>query len=479
LNTANLDIRWLALGFLRSPNMMAAAVQKLNEQDFSQHEVPLKLAFVLGKKWHLSSRAPMPYEVLLSAFENDFLVPRAVSERDALAFGELVDWVYFRFSSSIAEVEQHLLDNLSRFIVDRKIRPRLGGLQDSPDLLGQLADIGREVAKAGIGKARFIDPFGDESPLLSALKRTPWGVDFIDRVTSGGSTPGETALFLAPSGGGKTLTNVQLAATTALLRRKAMIISYEQGATPGITNRIYACAMGRSVDAFQGMGPADFAKRKDLQQQYEEVRSKLKGMVMIVDQLQAARDHAGGSGGAAEIGSIIKQAMDSGFEPEYIGIDWLGPMVNNYMAARNVPDSETTKVMSRTADDLRKIGDDLKVNAFLFHQLGTEASAKGPRNKPQATDAFQCRTLHHYMDTVICVGNRDKESQLAWINAPKVRNGEPFRDMLIQMDGAHSVWRTVDERNINMETMKMESSGPRQDRGEVPWFDDMVRSTMG
>ncbi|MFN9108860.1 MAG: hypothetical protein ACK5XN_02105, partial [Bacteroidota bacterium] len=155
------------------------------------------------------------------------------------------------------------------------------------------------------------------------------------------------------------------------------------------------------------------------------------------------------------------------------------PMVNNYMSARNISESETTKTMTRIADDLRKIGDELKVNMFLFHQLGTEASAKGPRNKPQPTDAYMCKTLHHYMDTVICVGNRDKESQLAWINAPKVRNGEPFRDMLIQMDGAHSVWRTVDERNINMETMKIESSGKSSAPGDVPWFDEMVRSSMG
>lgn len=479
MNTANLDIRWLALGFLRSPNMMAVAVQKLNEQDFGIDEVPLKLAFVIGKKWHLSSRTAVPYDVLLSVFENDFLTPRTVSERDALAFGELVEWAYLRFSSSMSEVEQHLLDGLSRYIVDRKIRPRLGGLQDSPDILGQLADINREVAKAGIGKATFIDPFGDEDPLLSALKRTPWGVDFIDRVTSGGAIPGETALFLAPSGGGKTLTNVQLATTTALLGRRSMIITYEQGATPGITNRVYACALGRAVDAFQGMSTEDFSRRADLKQPWMDARKKIKGMIKIVDQLQAARDHAGGSGGAQEIGTIIKQAQDSGFYPEYIGIDWLGPMVNNYMSARNISESETTKTMTRIADDLRKIGDELKVNMFLFHQLGTEASAKGPRNKPQPTDAYMCKTLHHYMDTVICVGNRDKESQLAWINAPKVRNGEPFRDMLIQMDGAHSVWRTVDERNINMETMKIESSGKSSAPGDVPWFDEMVRSSMG
>ena len=479
MNTANLDVRWLALGFLRMPEVMATAMQKLEEKDFLRPEMPLRLSFVLGKKWHLSCAKEMPYEVLVSAFENDIVRSGLVRDDEAEAFGDLIQWVYFGHRSPLADMQSHVLDCLARFIVDRRIRPMATALSDSTDLIGQISDLNREIAKSSISKATFIDPFSGEAPLLSSLKRVPWGVDYIDRVTSGGAIPGETALFLAPSGGGKTLTNVQVATTTALIGRRSLIITYEQGATPGITNRIYACAMGYAVNAFQGMGQDEFHANSQMRERYDEIKGKLRGRIQIVDQLEAGRNNGGGCGGAAEIADIIKRAQDSGFNPEYIGIDWLGPMANNFMGARNIPESETTKTMSRIADDLRKTGDGLKVNMFLFHQLGTEASAKGPRNKPQPTDAYMCRTLHHYMDTVICVGNRDKESQLAWINAPKVRNGEPFRDMLIQMDGAHSVWRTVDERDINTETMKVEVSRSKAPKADVPWFDDVVRSSMG
>lgn len=479
MNTANLDVRWLALGFLRMPEVMATAMQKLDEKDFLRPEVALRLAFVMGKKWHLSCAKEMPYQVLVSTFENDFVMSGSVREDDAMAFCDLVRWVYFDHQGPLDDLQGHVLDCLARFILDRKIRPMATALSDSPDLIGQISDLNREIAKASISKAAFIDPFAGDEPLLSALKRTPWGVDYIDRVTSGGAIPGETALFLAPSGGGKTLTNVQIATTTALIGRKSLIITYEQGATPGITNRIYACAMGYAVGAFQGIGPGEFGADGAMRAKYDEIKGKLRGRIRIVDQLEAARTHGGGCGGAAEIADIVKRSQDDGFNPEYIGIDWLGPMTNNFMAARNIPEAETTKTMNRIADDLRKTGDALKVNMFLFHQLGTEASAKGPRNKPQPTDAFMCRTLHHYMDTVICVGNRDKESHLAWINAPKIRNGEPFRDMLIQMDGAHSVWRTVDERDINTETMKVEGSRSRAPKAEAPWYDDVVRSNLG
>ena len=46
------------------------------------------------------------------------------------------------------------------------------------------------------------------------------------------------------------------------------------------------------------------------------------------------------------------------------------------------------------------------------------------------------------------------ESHLAWVNAPKVRNGMPFNDMLIQMEGAMSRWKMVDRSEVNSESMK-------------------------
>jgi hypothetical protein len=153
--------------------------------------------------------------------------------------------------------------------------------------------------------------------------------------------------------------------------------------------------------------------------------------------------------------------------------------------------AEQTKIMNQMADDLRKVGSNLKVNIFVYHQLGTTASASGPQRKPEATDAYMCRTLHHYMDTVICVGNRDKESNMAWVNAPKVRNGAPFMDSLIQMDGAMSRWKLVDKSEVNTETMKLynqkaeskpagEDDEPKVRRRKDPLaFNETVRAHLG
>ena len=271
---------------------------------------------------------------------------------------------------------------------------------------------------------------------------------------------------------------------SALNGEEAMIITYEQSATPGITNRIYACALGMPIPTFMGLSGKEFLGNKSLQDRYEKVRRRLSGRIKIVDQLKAAQQMAGGgSGGAKEIDLILRQAFDKGCKPRYVGVDWLGPMVNNYMAVNNINTSEVTKVMSSQVDELRKVGDKLGVNIFVYHQLGTQASQAGARKKPEATDAYQCRTLHHYMDTVVCIGNRDRESNLAWINAPKVRNGEPFLDMLIQMDGAMSRWKLVDKAEVNTESMQF-YGGPASRDVEAPArdplvFNEAVRAHLG
>lgn len=445
--------KWLVLGMLRSTEVMDLAFQKLTIGDFLPSESSMKVAFLIGQKWYKANRTTAPYEVVVSSFEQDILRHNLVSYAEAAQFGEDLDWVY-RFSSDMQSVRNHILDILAEFLINRKVRTAAQGLDTSRNILDNLVELNKTVARSAISKVVFIDPFEADMPIMCNDIRIPLGVDFMDMVTSGGATPGETILIMAPSGGGKTLLNVQIATTAALNGEDAMIITYEQGASPGITNRVYACALGLPINHFNGINPGLFHGNNVMKDKYDKVRRKIRGKLKVVDQLKAAQNNQGGSGGASEIATIIKHAQDSGSNPRYVGIDWLGPMVNNYMAVKGINSGELTKTMSSFADDLRKVGDALKVNICIFHQLGTEASASGPRRKPQATDAHNCRTLHHYMDTVVCIGNRDMESHLAWVNAPKVRNGMPFNDMLIQMEGAMSRWKMVDRSEVNSESMK-------------------------
>jgi hypothetical protein len=258
----------------------------------------------------------------------------------------------------------------------------------------------------------------------------------------------------------------------------AMIISYEQSIVPGITNRIYSYALGIPIASLNDMNVSKFKDNRAMMQKWSDIKSRLKGKLHLFDMLEAARNNKGGGGGPSEIAKMIKQVLDKGANLRYVGIDWLGPMVNNYMATRNINQNDITKVMNDCADQIRKIGTDYGVNIFIYHQLGTQAAQAGARRKPEATDAFQCRTLHHYMDTVICIGNRDPESNLAWITAPKVRNGQPFMDMTIQMEGALSRWKYVDKANVNTESMKVYDQDSISEAGSSTLFDKRPRRVV-
>lgn len=490
MDISHANNKWLALGMLRSGEVMAMVLQRLSLQDFREDESVLKVAFTIGSRWHVSNKSEVPYEVSLSVFSDELMPNRVLSDEQALEFGELLYWAYFEVND-VKDKKNYILDILQKFILDRKIRPAAAMLDRQQNIVESLQELNKTVARSTLTKAKFIDPFGSACPLLNSTKRVPWGVDWMDTVTSGGAMPGETTLVLAPSGGGKTLTNVQMATTAALQGEDAMIITYEQSAL-SITNRIYAFAMGMSISTFTGLSQEDFKNNRSLQEKYDKACSRLSGKLTIVDQMQAAQEMAGGgSGGAAEVETIVKQAQDNGRHPRYVGVDWLGPMANNYMGARNMSTAEQSKVMNAMADELRKVGDRLQVNIFIYHQLGTAAAEGGARRKPEATDAYMCRTLHHYMDTVVCIGNRDRESNLAWVNAPKVRNGQPFQDMLIQMDGAMSRWKPVDRSEVNPESMKFygqgaaavpqdeEAPGPRKTRKDPLAFSESVRAHLG
>ena len=156
--------------------------------------------------------------------------------------------------------------------------------------------------------------------------------------------------------------------------------------------------------------------------------------------------------GVEEIRNCIKSLQDKGKAPRYVGLDWFGPFIDNYMSSAKFSGKKASpkyEIMSHAANELRIMGSDLGINPFIYHQLGTQAAAKRPIDMPQAIDAYECRTLHHYMDTVICVGNRTPGNNLAYVHVPKHRNGEPNLKACIQMEGAHSRWKYISDKVVD------------------------------
>ena len=427
---------WLTVGFLRYPRVLAQALGKVSYDLFLPTETHIKIIFLISSRWYEQNRTT----VKRPFFETSLLELKKgghVTESEFQTIHQILEFAYSDNVHEDSEDETHtILSMLEEFLYERRIRPAIQNLSTAEDLSEGLADLRTAYKGAAISKVKIYDPFSTESPLVGGPKRLAWGVDFIDRITQGGSIPGETTLVLAPSGGGKTLLNVQMATSAALKGEDTILLSYEQNVFPSIYNRIYAFATGLPITTFMGknlneLDASTLAK-------YKEVRKKLQGKVHVVDMLEYAEQH-GGIGGPADIAAIVEDIRREGKDPRYVGVDWFGPMVNNYITSTSRGgDNNKAQVMIKLSDDLRKIGGDLGINIWLYHQLGTQAVTTRSLKVPEPTDAFECRSLHHYMDTVITVSNREKEHSVAICGVPKLRNGDPTGKHLVKMEGNKS-----------------------------------------
>jgi|GEM_PF-4913001 len=446
--------KWLSLGFLRSKAVMST-MHRLSLGNFNPSEKALMTIFKLGKDWYDAQRNPVPLEYVQNLATAEILPKGVLNESEFETFVELLEFCYGKCNSPIEQLEGYVQDVITTFIEERQVLPMVEQLRNTNNLADAIEQMRKTMQRANIVKADPIDPFSSLMPLVCGEKKVRWNCDFIDSIT-GGAVRGETTLMLAPSGGGKTLSNIQIACSSALAGENAVILSYEQTVVPGLTNRVYSYVLGKRVDFFQGISDQEIARHlasdKALNDLWRSRREKLSGKLHMFDMMELMKK-GGAAGGVEEIRTCIKQLQDQGKAPRYVGLDWFGPFIDNYLSSSKFSGkkslSQKYEIMNHAANELRIMGSDLGINLFIYHQLGTQAAAKRPIDMPQAIDAYECRTLHHYMDTVICVGNRTIGNNLAYVHVPKHRNGEPNLKACIQMDGAHSRWKYISDKVVD------------------------------
>ena len=445
---------WLSLGFLKSPSCMSM-LYKLSFQDFNSSERALMAIYKVGREWYEAHRKSVPVEHIQQVFEYELLKNSVLTEHELMEFIQLTAYVYETSTTPIEQLDSYISDVFSTFLEERQVRPLLQKATQSNNLPQALDEVREALKKSQVVKATSVDPFAFDVPVTSPEKKVRWNCDFIDAIT-GGAVRGETTLLLAPSGGGKTLSNIQIACSSALAGEYAMVFSYEQAVIPGLTNRVYSYVLGKEVSYFQGLEEAEvrdiLTKDKYLSELWQKQKARLTGKLQLIDMLKAKQE-GGGCGGVEEIANCIKRAQDEGRNPRYVGLDWFGPFIDNYMTSGKFAGKRGSapkhEIMTAAANDLRIMGAELGVNLFIYHQLGTAAAIKKPIDIPMATDAHECKTLHHYMDTVICIGNRTPFTNLAFVHVPKQRNSTPHLKACIQMDGAHSRWKYVSDKVVD------------------------------
>jgi len=265
------------------------------------------------------------------------------------------------------------------------------------------------------------------------------GVDWIDHI-AGGIYRGSLCGLLAESAGGKTMAGVQIACAQTENNRCTLLFYYEQSIGGDIATRIYSYAAG--------------IPRSRLNRRYEdyelEDRAALDKVQPHMDKYFHPYDMSGsvkgqGQGCVQEIDTIITAMKNDGHDPEFILIDWLGPMIT---AAFNMPEllntKETRQKIEVTLSNLNRLTEKHNVTILVLHQIAPNIiEGKTPLYKPDWTVAQECKSFGLLMSYVFCFGRKD-ENKCMWLNAPKVRSGEPTA-RIVKMDPEANIIKDVHE----------------------------------
>jgi len=437
------DYKWLALGLLKSKEVLSTACDRLQLEDFKDSELVYKILFKIAHDWYKQYSDTPSSEFVIDQLTTNQAITVLLKESDSELIVKICEFVYKeRTTEDTKKLESFLFEKLQQFL-NRKIQHAATKLmRPGSDLRKGFSELERVVASTAISQLPFLNPFAGDSPEFGTSIRKPWNIDFVDMITDGGSDDGETVLFLGPTGGGKTLVNIQLAIRSALDGNHSVICSYELG-KEDLYKRLYACAMGIPVRETMGEDSAQrYKSNAEYQRRFKEIRERLIDNLTVVDMLDAQSKRLGGNGGAPEIRTIIKKLQDAGKPVRYVGIDWLEPMWTNFVSngpGRQLKNYETkANGFLQLSDDLRKVGAECKTNIWIYHQLGTEGATRKGFTVPDHTDARDCKGLGNYMSTVICVGPRDPVSNVAVMGCPKVRNGQRGKFITVKMEGALS-----------------------------------------
>jgi hypothetical protein len=234
----------------------------------------------------------------------------------------------------------------------------------------------------------------------------PFGIDWLDRMTEGGMAEGDAMLFIAPSGGGKTVFGTQVAWSKAKLLKHVCYLSYEQlietDVAADIMIRFYAMATRRSKNQFKNV---DFRTlHPDIIAALNEMRQRYGRHTHTYDMSRADR----GFGGVDEIRSVLDAETRKGQRPELMIVDWVQTAVGRYMAAKQIKDAEMTTQMDIFARDFALMCRDEKINGIMLQQMDTENQAK-KNIEPHHTLAAKCKSMGNYCRFAFGIARLNKD----------------------------------------------------------------------
>lgn len=282
-------------------------------------------------------------------------------------------------------------------------------------------------------------------------ERFPFGMPAMDEPTKGGARAGEVTGFIGMVHAGKSTTSAQIAVANGyrfgdaadnnpLNGRHVFIFSYEDPAEL-VRARIWSNAGSVPRDAIESQKLSRTGNLKDYelararQQQidpatfpgeYERIQramARLNPFLHIID--MRGGDDGSGMGGEDEVATKLSRYADDGLIPGLVIIDFVKVMIDRYIAKRGTRgdiDSARIRAIETCPDNVKRlITNRYDCHGFLLQQFAGSETAKSWNAKLHASGASGCKSFFERVDNCFLLGNRERESQCAYIQCDKTR----------------------------------------------------------
>ena len=328
-----------------------------------------------------------------------------ISQADFAATADYIDELY---AYSQAENETWLLDTTESFCkrqavslaIDKtiEIHSTGKGRDGIPQLWNDTISLSFDMH---VGHSYFEDSEKRLDAYHSDEIRIPFGLEWLDAITSGGVPNKSLTCFIAASGVGKTAVMVSLAANHLRLGKNVLYITLEMGEdVPGIGQRLDANLLDVSL------GELTKIQKETFRRQIKEIKSKTLGQLFV-------KEYPTASASVTHFRRLLQELrLKKQVEPDVIFIDY----VNICAAARIKPGSDfnSYQYVKYVAEELRGLAVEYEVPVITATQTNRSGyktmdfdmdSVAESIGLPQTCDlliALMSNNEHEEADTIQC-----------------------------------------------------------------------------
>lgn len=493
------DINDLFCYIANCPAVTEMAVQQLKPEHFDPDKEPHMglLWAVMLSVWNRVKRLPVKtierelYDTLEESGDTT-LTPK---QQQVLKDGVLLKYI---FAPAFDLDPEDGLILLREFLLDRAVLTPFETAVTSGALRSDLSNLMQGFSETtervrNIGVSSLYSIFPDEWQRLTR-PGSRIGVSAFDRFMTEGDAPGESYGILGPTGGGKTMSMVDISVSRALQymstvpdaddpRRPVVVIaSYEEPKVQmrarilaraamihktrleqvddyaALSRRGQLCEYEVAMARQEGLDPANMGGEFD---RLQEIGPALAGSLVVLD--MTGDESAKGSGGIPELRAEL---MD--FERRHpdcrvgtVLVDYAGLMISRQLAAAGKDFSEMRHYLRLIGTEIKtQIGQHFNCSVWVAHQFSGEANKRSSTAKMHHADAAEGKSFADGLVYCFGLGTPEEDTKLTVLHCTKDRRtGNNGKRTIVQLDGAFQRIKDVSaEYCIDVSTQRIVSN---------------------